>query len=163
MSNPLSFVITTDSAEHTLSLGRVIARFLKPNTVICLSGQLGTGKTTLVKGIAAGLGINSDNVNSPSYMLIKEYNGKKLPLFHFDLYRIDHNQHIAYLEIDDYFKRNGVLVIEWAEKANFFLPEEYLQVNIRFKSINKRIFRLSAKGRLFQNIVCQVEKKMRGI
>lgn len=141
---PVFFI--SKGPQATLRLGRCISKILKPNSAIALSGQLGAGKTTLVKGIAEGLGISSLKVNSPSFVLIKEYQGRKLPLFHFDFYRLKNASAIGQLGIEDYFSRGGVLVMEWAKKADIFLPEEYLNIKIFFLAKNKRRFKITAYG-----------------
>ncbi len=138
--------LITNNPGQTIDLGKQLAGFLKAGDVIALSGDLGTGKTTLVKGIAQGLGINKKEVNSPSYVLIKEYKGKKIELFHCDLYRLNNVEQIGFLGIEDYFDRGGVFVIEWAKRAGNLLPDEYLDISIVLKGENSRRFKIKAKG-----------------
>ncbi|MFH2137826.1 MAG: tRNA (adenosine(37)-N6)-threonylcarbamoyltransferase complex ATPase subunit type 1 TsaE [Candidatus Omnitrophota bacterium] len=145
--------IITNSSEETMEFGEKIAKILKPNSVVALSGQLGSGKTTLVKGIAAGLGIPREQVISPSFTLIREYQGKKLALFHCDLYRLDNLDQIAFLGLDDYFNQGGVLVIEWAKKAAGLLPEDFINIEINRMSREKRTFRISAVGEICQRMI----------
>jgi len=152
------FKKTTNNTEQTIAFGKRLSVVLKPNTVIALSGDLGSGKTTLVKGIAQGLEIDPRQVNSPSFVLIKEYSGKKIPLFHCDLYRLEGIEQIAFLGLDDYFTQKGIFVIEWAKKAQDLLPDEYLDVNIKFVSRKRREFALSAKGKSYKEILNKLKQ-----
>lgn len=145
--------LITYTPEQTIALGKKIAKFLKPGDVIALSGDLGTGKTTLVKGIAQGLGINKKEVNSPSYVLIREYTGKKIDLFHCDLYRLNNVEQISFLGIEDYFDRRGVFVIEWAKRAGDLLPDQYFDITITLLGEKKRGFKLKACGIKYQRLI----------
>jgi len=130
--------VTTTTAEETIRLGEKIARRLKPGDLVALSGELGAGKTTLVKGIAKGLGVkNYRYVNSPSFVLVKEYKGK-IPLFHFDIYRLNNLKDIEDIGYEDYLARDGVIVIEWSSKMGRILPERHLNVALKIKNPNER-------------------------
>lgn len=144
--------IITNNAEETISFGREFSKILKANFVVALSGQLGSGKTTFVKGIAEGMGIDSRDVTSPSFTLIREYEGRKIDLFHCDLYRLENIQHIALLGLDDYTTQNGVLILEWAKKAGDLLPEEHICVEIKVKGKQKRSFKISTVGQKYKNL-----------
>ena len=129
---------TTANAEETIKLGEKIARRLKPGDLVALSGELGAGKTTLVKGIAKGLGVkNYRYVNSPSFVLVKEYKGK-IPLFHFDIYRLNNLKDIEDIGYEDYLARDGVVVIEWSSKMDRILPKRHLDVALKIKNPNER-------------------------
>ncbi|MBN1405719.1 MAG: tRNA (adenosine(37)-N6)-threonylcarbamoyltransferase complex ATPase subunit type 1 TsaE [Candidatus Omnitrophica bacterium] len=142
----------TKTAQDTIEFGSELAGHLKPNDVIALTGTLGSGKTTLTKGIAKGLGVkNSVYVNSPSFVLIREYKGR-LTLYHFDLYRLDNILDIQELGIEEYFYSNGVCVIEWAEKTKELLPKEYLGININILKNSSRQIILKAHGKRYENI-----------
>ncbi len=149
-----------------MCLGEHICRSLPLNTVIALSGDLGCGKTTLVKGMARALGIDPKKVNSPSYVLIKEYNVKKGNLFHLDLYRLEGVKEISLLGIEEYFNQKGLLIIEWAEKAKDLLPGEYVKIKIKALSEYRRRFSLSAEGQkcraLIKSINGLVRQKKKG-
>ena len=150
--------IVTDSPQGTVKLGKNLARVLKANAIVALTGDLGTGKTTLVKGIAKGLGINPRQVSSPSFTLIKEYKKPNLRLFHCDLYRLEDKVEIAGLGIEDYFNQQGILVIEWAERARELLPGDYLQINIFHVSENKRKFKIFSNGKIYQPVIRSLKK-----
>ncbi len=145
----------TSSAEETIRLGRYIGRLAVPSSVIALSGNLGSGKTTLVKGIAAGMGIDADRVNSPSFVLIREYRGKKGKLVHADVYRLDNAGQITFLGLEEYFN-SAVVVIEWAKKARHLLPEDHVAISIAFSGKDHRRFTVSAQGRRSSAIVARL-------
>ena len=128
--------LTTKSAEETIELGKKIVAFLLPNDVIALTGQLGAGKTTLIQGIAAGLGVE-DYVTSPTFIIINEYAGR-LPLYHVDLYRLDEGLAVADLGLEEYFARGGVCVIEWAERLKDLLPALAERLELKIISEQER-------------------------
>lgn len=135
---------TTTSAEETIELGAMVAKRLKAGDIVALSGGLGAGKTTLVKGIAKGLGVkNYRYVNSPSFVLVKEYKGK-IPLFHFDVYRLSSLKDIEDIGYEDYLARDGVVVIEWSSKMTRILPKKRFNIALKIKNSNERI--ISVKG-----------------
>jgi tRNA threonylcarbamoyladenosine biosynthesis protein TsaE len=128
----------TNSAEETMLIGEKLAKTLKPGDMIALSGDLGSGKTTFTKGIGKGLGVkDSKRINSPTFVLIKEYDGK-MPLYHLDLYRLDDLKEIENLAIEEYIYGTGVTVIEWADKMKCLLPEKHISVMFKVKGDNKR-------------------------
>lgn len=126
----------TRSIEETIKLGKEIGNKLRSHDVLALTGPLGAGKTTLIQGIAKGLKVK-DYVASPSFTLINEYKGK-IPLYHIDLYRLDNSDQIKDLGIDEYFDKEGVVVIEWAEKIHELLPENTQRINIEVIDENTR-------------------------
>ncbi|HEV7866492.1 MAG TPA: tRNA (adenosine(37)-N6)-threonylcarbamoyltransferase complex ATPase subunit type 1 TsaE [Chthoniobacteraceae bacterium] len=117
----MATIILPDAAA-TIAFGRSYAAGLVPGSVVALCGDLGAGKTHFVKGMAAGLGAAAD-VTSPTFTLIHEYLGGRLPLFHFDLYRLDSADELLRIGFDDYLDAGGVLVLEWADKFPTLLPE----------------------------------------
>jgi len=149
---------TTNSPEETIFLGERIAGVLPHQAVIAVSGKLGSGKTTFVKGIASGLGIDPKTVNSPSYVLIKEYSYKGRNLFHCDLYRLQNMKDIASLGIEDYFIRKGLFIIEWAEKAQGLLPGEYLRIDIQTLALDKRRFNFEETGPGYKKITQRIRQ-----
>ncbi len=118
--------IITKSPEETLKLGTILGTLLQKGDVIGLFGELGTGKTVFTRGIARGLKVE-DYVTSPTFTLINEYSGS-LPLFHFDVYRLDDPEELLELGYEEYFYGEGITVIEWAEKIEDYLPPGYLAV-----------------------------------
>lgn len=122
------FETTAASARETLELGRMLGGLLKEGDVIALFGDLGTGKSVFTQGVAQGLGVECC-VTSPTFVLINEYQGV-LPLYHFDVYRLDDPDEVLELGYEEYFYGEGVTVIEWAEKIIEYLPNEYLAVTL---------------------------------
>jgi len=123
---------TTQSAEETIALGRKLAASLKNARMVVLRGDLGAGKTTLVKGIAEGLqAASQDDVTSPTFTLVHEYRGLEVSLFHVDLYRIDTPRELDTLGLDELFAENGNLVLlEWGEKFPRFVNECDVEIRI---------------------------------
>jgi tRNA threonylcarbamoyladenosine biosynthesis protein TsaE len=131
------------SAAETMGFGRQLASELRDGDVIALTGDLGAGKTCLVKGIAAGLGVTQE-VTSPTFTLIHEYRGGRLPLVHVDLYRLDKVAEAVNIGIEDYLAGPGVTVIEWAERAEPLLPANTQRIRMSIVDENTRnIERLS--------------------
>ena len=132
------------SADETRAIGQSIGKGVEAGTLILLIGQLGAGKTTLTQGIATGLGVTA-YTKSPSFVLVNEYEGR-LPLFHMDLYRIDDPAEAWELGLDDYLSRDGVLAIEWADRATSIFPEDRLEIHIDYVSDSERQLTLTANG-----------------
>ena len=131
-------MIATNNYKETILLGERIGRTLKPDDIVALSGCLGAGKTTLIQGIAKGLGVQNW-VTSPTFTLINEYEGK-LNLYHIDMYRVDNIDDAEDLAIEEYFTKGGATVIEWAEKIKSILPAKTIKINIKTVSENERKF-----------------------
>lgn len=128
------FEAVTHSPQETLALGRELAGQLQPPCVVLLEGELGSGKTTLVKGIVAGLGAaTEDDVTSPSFTLVHEYGGDR-KVYHVDLYRIEGAQDLATLGLDDLMGQAAVVLIEWGEKLSLAAPA----VRIRLEHLGKQ-------------------------
>ena len=108
--------IISNSPAETRALGRRLAEKLAPGTVIAFTGDLGAGKTALISGLAEGLGV-TDRVTSPTFTIVNEYEGGRLPLFHFDLYRLGSSEELYDIGWDDYLVRGGVCAVEWSENA----------------------------------------------
>jgi len=128
MSNALK--MESFSAKDTFEFGRMLGEKLTAGTIICLSGDLGTGKTVFTKGLAKGLGI-SEPVVSPTFTIVQEYKEGRIPLYHFDTYRIDDPDEMYEVGLDDYLFGDGICVIEWAETIKELLPEEYYKLTIK--------------------------------
>src|SRR6476646_1201485 len=135
---------TTNSPEETIALGRELASRLAPPKIVVLRGDLGAGKTTLVKGIAEGFQAAShDDVTSPTFTLIHEYRGPAATLYHIDLYRIDTQRELDTLALDDLMNDYSVLLIEWGEKFGRFQRERYVEIAIERISDNERKIRIA--------------------
>ena len=119
----------TRSAAETMAFGERLAAELHAGDVVALTGELGSGKTCLVKGIARGLGVTQE-VTSPTFTIIHEYHGGRLPLVHVDLYRLDSVLEAVNIGIEDYLGSDGVTVIEWAEKIEPLLPEYTKRIHL---------------------------------
>jgi tRNA threonylcarbamoyladenosine biosynthesis protein TsaE len=131
--------ITTNSAEETIALGRTLAEMLAPPKLVLLRGDLGAGKTTLVKGIAAAFGAAAeDDVTSPTFTLVHEYRGPRANLYHIDLYRVDTRRELETLALDDLRTDDSVLLIEWGEKFPRLRQERDVEISLERVSENER-------------------------
>lgn len=134
----------TRSAEETIALGRSLASQLAPPKLVILRGDLGAGKTTLVKGIAEGFqAALEDDVTSPTFTLIHEYRGPKAVVYHIDLYRVDTARELETLGLDDLMSDNSVLLIEWGEKFRRFECERDVEIALERISENNRRIRVT--------------------
>lgn len=134
---------TTRSAEETTELGRQLAAELKPGSVVLLRGDLGAGKTTLVKGIAEGFNAaEAEAVTSPTFTLIHEYRGPEVTLYHIDLYRIDTQRELDTLALDDLMESNTILLIEWGEKFERFARERDVEIAIEHRGGDARLIKI---------------------
>ena len=122
-------IIETNSDKDTFEFGKQLGEKAEPGTVICLDGDLGTGKTVIAKGIAAGLGIK-EPVSSPTFTVIKEYTEGRLPFYHFDVYRIEDPLEMDEIGYEDYFYVNGVTVIEWSDMIKELIPEKAMKIRL---------------------------------
>jgi tRNA threonylcarbamoyladenosine biosynthesis protein TsaE len=131
----------TLNEQELRAYGRALGESLEPGTVLALVGDLGTGKTTLTKAIAEGLGIE-EYVTSPTFTLINEYTGGRLPLYHFDVYRIDDPDEMNVLGYEEYFYGDGLTVVEWADKIWELLPEDARIIELSYgENESERILR----------------------
>lgn len=137
----------THSAEETTELGRQLAAELKPGSVVLLRGDLGAGKTTLVKGIAEGFkAAEAGTVTSPTFTLIHEYRGPEVKLYHIDLYRIDTQRELDTLALDDLMEPKSILLIEWGEKFERFAKERDVEVAIEYKGGDDRVIQIKTQN-----------------
>lgn len=123
--------ILIENEIQTKLLGHQLAKCLKPGSVVALFGDLGTGKTTLTKYIGQGLGID-EIITSPTFTIIQEYRNCKIPLYHFDVYRLQDELELMDLGYEEYFYGEGVTIIEWADKIQGLLPAELISININY-------------------------------
>ena len=147
----MEYKITTYSEEETIELAQNIESEKFPNMVICLRGDLGSGKTVFTKGFAQAMEINEE-VTSPTFNIIKEYLSGDMPLFHMDVYRLDGK--VDELGIEEYFTKKGVTIIEWADMIPDYLPEKRLDIKIRNSDDdeNKRTITITPYGRKYEEI-----------
>jgi len=138
-----------------IELGKAIGEILCPGDVVALVGELGVGKTTLVQGIALGMGI-SEAITSPTFTLIKEYSGR-LDLYHIDVYRLDDPEEILYLGLDELLSGEGVIVLEWADRILPLLPENYLEIAIT-RHMNIRMAEIVARGTGYEGLIEELKK-----
>lgn len=145
--------IISDSVSSTLKIGQALAKKLGKGDIICLYGELGSGKTVLTKGIAKTLGVKAENVISPSFVLIREHKKAKIPLYHFDLYRLDSFEDMLALGYEEYFFDEGLSVVEWADRLGCLLPKERLSIYLKAMSGTKRSLEFRAQGSRYQKIL----------
>jgi tRNA threonylcarbamoyladenosine biosynthesis protein TsaE len=137
----------TQSAEETTELGRQLATELRPGSIVLLRGDLGAGKTTLVKGIAEGFkAAEADAVTSPTFTLIHEYRGPAVTLYHIDLYRIDTQRELDTLALDDLMEPNTILLIEWGEKFERFAKERDVEIGIEHLGADGRLIHIKTQN-----------------
>jgi tRNA threonylcarbamoyladenosine biosynthesis protein TsaE len=136
--------VTTHSAEETIAFGRTLAELLAPPKLVLLRGDLGAGKTTLVKGIAATFeAASEDDVTSPTFTLIHEYRGPRANLYHIDLYRIDTPRQLETLALDDMRTENSILLIEWGEKFPRLVRERDVEISLERDGESGRRIRIA--------------------
>ena len=146
----MNYKITVNNEEETEILAQNIESYHFKGMVICLNGDLGSGKTVFTKAFARSLEIN-DNITSPTFNIIKEYNDGQLPLYHMDVYRLDGKT--SEIDFDDYFYGDGVTIIEWAELISDILPDERLDIEFKVLNENSRSLKLIPHGKKYEEIL----------
>ena len=148
----MEYKITTYNEHETALLAENIESEKFKNMVICLVGDLGSGKTVFVKAFANAIGIN-EPITSPTFNIIKEYSNSELPLYHMDVYRLDDvNEDLG---IEDYYDKGGVTIIEWADMIKDKLPEERLDIRFKIIDENTRVIILIPYGKQYEDL-CEV-------
>ena len=145
----MEYKITTRSEFDTIELAQNIESEKFENMVICLDGELGSGKTVFTKGFANALGID-ESVTSPTFTIIKEYPIGEMPLYHMDVYRLDGNT--DGVGIEEYFSKGGVTIIEWAKTIRDILPEERLEIKFKIIDENKRVIIITPYGAKYEEL-----------
>ena len=145
----MDYKITTKCEEDTMEIAQNIESEKFPNMVICLTGDLGSGKTIFTKGFAEALGID-ENITSPTFNIIKEYTTGEMNLYHMDLYRL--NGDVKNLGLEEYFTKGGVVIIEWADLIEDYLPEERLDVKIKVVDEDTRILIFKPHGIKYEEL-----------
>ena len=149
----MDYKYTSRSEDDTRELAENIESEKFPGMVICLIGELGSGKTAFVKGFAASLGLK-DDITSPTFNIVKEYEDGEMPLFHMDVYRLEETDET--IGFNDYFKSNGVTIIEWADMIEDKLPEERLEIKFKVIDENTRVLVLTPYGQAYEDVVNSV-------
>lgn len=156
--------IVSSSAAQTQRLGSHLGELLRGGELILLAGQLGAGKTTFTQGLAKGMRIH-DQVSSPTFTLLKEYSPQPgrtcqpaIPLYHFDLYRLEQPEEIFDLGFEDYFSSSGVCIVEWADKADSLWPPERLSIRLQLVDETRRSLLLVATGARYCELLRQFQK-----
>ena len=135
----------THSAEETRNLGARLAEELRPGDVILLEGHLGAGKSELARGIAKGLGV-AETVTSPSFTILNVYASGRIPLYHFDWYRLESEEELYEMGMDEYLGGDGVALVEWPGKCPDALPADFMMIEICPEEADTRVFRISKHG-----------------
>ena len=135
---------TTSSVDETIRVGFEFGKQLNVGDVVCLDGDLGAGKTHFVKGVASFFGIKPEKVSSPTYTLIHEYSGD-ISVYHFDCYRLNHEQEALEIGAEEYFYGDGVCLVEWPDKIESLIPEDAIWIEILHLSVNKRKINIHQK------------------
>lgn len=148
---------TTKSPVQTQALGRRLAAALGPGDVLALCGDLGTGKTTFVQGLARGLRV-TESVTSPSFVLVREYAGR-LPVYHLDLFRLDRVDDLSAIGYDEYVAGQGVTVIEWAQKMPQALPPDYVELTFAVTGASARTITAIPHGPRAEQLIHAWEKR----
>ena len=145
----MNYKIISNSDMDTIELAQNIESEKFPNMVICMEGDLGSGKTLFTKAFAKSMGI-SENITSPTFNIIKEYPNGELPLYHMDVYRLDGK--VDDLGIEDYYTRGGVTIIEWSDMIKDYLPEERLDIKFKVIDEDTRTLTFIPHGRVYEDI-----------
>ena len=138
------------SASETIRIGKNIGSLLRPGEVVALTGELGTGKTQLIKGLAAGAGVGkSAYISSPSFTLINEYPGR-MPFYHIDLFRLESEKEAEDLGLEEYFSGAGITAVEWADRIPSLLPKECLRIHIHYTGKHTRSIAIVGKENRYE-------------
>lgn len=147
----MAYKITSRSEQDTIELAENLESEKFPNMVICLQGDLGSGKTVFTKGFASSLGIE-EAVTSPTFNIIKEYTSGEMDLYHMDVYRLDGK--VDDLGIEEYYHKDGIVIIEWSDMIKDYLPEERLEIKIKLseEDENTRIILITPYGQQYEDL-----------
>ena len=153
--------LITRSAKETQAVGQLLGCAALPGDLILLTGELGSGKTCLVQGVASGLGIQ-EYVRSPTFVLIAEHRGR-LPLYHIDLYRLNGIREVEDIGLDEYLEAEGLCAVEWADKVMPFFPNEYLLVELIHRGTRKRELNFTPRGDRYFALLDFIQQKLDSI
>lgn len=149
------------SVKTTRHIAKAIAHHGRPGDIICLFGGLGAGKTVMAQGVAEGLGLDRSSVISPTFVLLRQYPQGRIPLYHFDLYRLKDDADILALGYEEYLYGEGLTVIEWADRLKYLLPKEYLAVELIVKGKTCRGIRFTARGSRYRQLLQKIYAHLR--
>lgn len=150
--------LISTSAKQTQDVGAKLAKLLKPGDVLALAGNLGSGKTVFVKGLASGMGCKEKEVLSPTFVLLRQYRGK-VTINHFDLYRLKDICQLEQIGYEEYFYGAGVTVVEWADRVKKALPKESLRVEFKILGQERRLIQFIPKGRRYADYLRRFKGK----
>lgn len=160
----MDYRFKSQSKEETLKLGQFLSRVLQGGDILCLTGDLGAGKTALTQGIAAGLGIKAA-VTSPTFTFIQEYpipsQGTPLRLMHMDLYRLQRPEEVEVIGVEDAFQTDAICLIEWPEIAEDYIPEDRLDIQIQGSGEDTRVFTFRFQGESWQERLEQALSRLK--
>ena len=160
MTQDATHTFQTHGPEETRALAERLGRLLRPGDVLCLVGDLGAGKTTFTQGLALGLGLPPEEpVNSPTFTLLAEHPGGRLPLYHFDVYRLPDSSGLYDLAFDEYLDAGGVVVIEWADRVADALPPDRLDIALSASGQDERTLTMTARGAT----ACKILEKLAAV
>ncbi|MEW6008990.1 MAG: tRNA (adenosine(37)-N6)-threonylcarbamoyltransferase complex ATPase subunit type 1 TsaE [Candidatus Omnitrophota bacterium] len=145
--------IISNSPNQTLKIGNTIAEKLKAGDIVCLFGELGSGKTQLAKGMLSYFDVSVDSVNSPSFVLLKQYPLKQINLNHFDLFRLEKEKDILAIGFLEYVYSTDISIIEWADRLKTNLPNEFVGIELKIIGEDKRQINLFSKGERYLGLV----------
>ncbi len=158
----MMFSVITANTGQTEELGRIIGTLLEPGDLLCLYGDLGTGKTHLSFGIARGLDVGDQYITSPTFTFVNEYEGR-IPFYHIDLYRLKEPSELEGIGFEEYVESDGATVIEWAERAEDELPPARLSVYLSHLSENSREIGFLAEGERYEKLLASLRERIKGI
>ena len=147
--------IYLDNDKETREIGFKLGKLLKPGSIVCLIGDLGAGKTTMTQSLAEALEVD-DYITSPTFTIVNEYEGK-MPLYHFDVYRIGCSEEMYDIGFDEYINGEGVCIIEWANIIEDILPDDYLKIELKYKDMGREMT-LIHYGEEYEKIVEELTK-----
>lgn len=145
----MEYKVTTHNELETIEIAQNLESEKFPNMIICLDGELGSGKTVFTKGIANALGIN-ETITSPTFTIIKEYQTGEMPLYHMDVYRLDGDT--SGIDIEEYYNKGGIVIIEWAKTIKDILPNERLEIKFKILGEDKRMLIITPYGKKYEEL-----------
>jgi tRNA threonylcarbamoyladenosine biosynthesis protein TsaE len=153
-----NFTYNSADESATAALGAALAEVLPASATVALCGTLGAGKTRLVQAIAEALGVDRQNVTSPTFVLIQEYHGRRT-VYHIDAYRIRDEDEFESLGVEEYFEGDGLVLIEWADRVNRCLPPDRVEIHIEVTGPQSRRFEIAAVGPRYTNVIEQLHRR----